>query len=172
MEDWVSSTSLPELAPFVTAVPQQAAVAPQVTFGEAISVCFKKYATFKGRARRSEYWWWQLFCFILSIATCGIGYIVVLIPNIAVTFRRLHDVGRSGWWWTASFVLSLIYGVCFYFIIFQLMAGNDAPIALAISTVVANIATIIIGIMVFVFTLLDSKRGSNRYGDSPKYPNG
>lgn len=172
LPDWVPAASLPELAKFVTTMPQRPFATPQVAFDEAISGCFKKFATFKGRARRSEYWWFQLFCFLLSIVTCGIGYIVVLIPNIAVTVRRLHDVGRSGWWWGICFLMSLVYGTCFYFTIYQLMAGNEVPISLTIATVVSHIANLILGITLFVFTLLDSKRGTNRYGDSPKYPNG
>ena len=52
------------------------------------------------------------------------------------------------------------------------MAGNEVPIALTIATVVSHIANLILGITLFVFTLLDSKRGTNRYGDSPKYPTG
>ena len=53
---------------------------PQVGFGEAISICFKKYADFSGRARRSEYWWFMLFCLLLGVVTCGIGLLAVIIP--------------------------------------------------------------------------------------------
>ncbi len=66
-------------------------------FGEAIKVCFNKFANFEGRARRSEFWWFQLFTYIISSLTCGIGGLVLLLPTIAVTARRLHDTGRSGW---------------------------------------------------------------------------
>ena len=77
----------------------------------------KKYAVFSGRARRKEYWFFVLFNIIFSIAftvidgvtgtldpTMGIGLLsllyslAVLIPSISVTVRRLHDIGRSGWW--------------------------------------------------------------------------
>ncbi len=72
----------------------------------------KKYAVFTGRARRKEYWLFVLFSIIISIiisfvATLlgddrGIVHILyslaVLVPSIAVTARRLHDVGKSGWW--------------------------------------------------------------------------
>jgi len=77
----------------------------------------KKYADFSGRARRREYWFFVLFNIIISVvlsvcdavvgtynAAAGIGILTgiytlaVLIPGIAVSVRRLHDTGRSGWW--------------------------------------------------------------------------
>ena len=69
-----------------------------------------KYAEFNGRARRSEYWYFVLFNFIVSLglgmvdAFTGMGFLnylyslAVIIPGIAVGVRRLHDTGRSGWW--------------------------------------------------------------------------
>ena len=91
-----------------------------MTFSQAVSsVLLNKYATFSGRARRSEYWWWYLFVtivflvasvidraigFTYSDLTLGGGWlatiaaIVFLVPNLAVGVRRLHDTGRSGWW--------------------------------------------------------------------------
>jgi len=76
----------------------------------------KKYAVFSGRARRKEYWMFALFNMIfaivamildniLGIAVEGVGYgpiyrlyaLAVLIPGLAVSVRRLHDVGKSGW---------------------------------------------------------------------------
>lgn len=77
----------------------------------------KKYAVFSGRARRKEYWFFVLFNIIISIVLAvidgvtgsfspeagmgllgGIYTLAVLIPSIAVSVRRLHDTGRSGWW--------------------------------------------------------------------------
>lgn len=71
----------------------------------------KKYAVFKGRAARAEYWFFVLFNFVISIGlgvisallndalnTLGMLYaLFILIPSIAVSVRRLHDVGKSGW---------------------------------------------------------------------------
>jgi uncharacterized membrane protein YhaH (DUF805 family) len=71
----------------------------------------KNYAGFSGRARRTEYWMFVLINFLISIAISvverilGIGAVLgilyslaVLIPGLAVGFRRLHDTNRSGWW--------------------------------------------------------------------------
>ena len=82
-----------------------------------------KYACFSGRARREEYWMFILFDIIFGLAfnLCGsllavatgimafslIGSIfnlAVMIPGTAVLFRRLHDTGRSGWWWLIGFI--------------------------------------------------------------------
>lgn len=70
----------------------------------------QKYFVVSGRARRSEYWYFCLFNFIISIAFAVAGDIVkmpalqtiyslaVIFPGIAVTVRRMHDVGKSGWY--------------------------------------------------------------------------
>ena len=75
-----------------------------MTFFESIKTCFSKYADFDGRASRSEFWWWVLFVFLASSATSMLSPVVsglfslgVLLPNIAVGARRLHDTDRSGW---------------------------------------------------------------------------
>ena len=85
-----------------------------MNFVEAIKSGFVKYATFSGRACRSEYWYWTLFTFIGGICT-GIAdvwivgdaelmpvnlifNVIVFIPSIVVSIRRLHDINRTGWW--------------------------------------------------------------------------
>jgi uncharacterized membrane protein YhaH (DUF805 family) len=76
-----------------------------MTFTESIQICFKKYTDFNGRATRSEFWWWVLFTFLLSACSQllsqklgSVVSLVVFLPSIAVASRRLHDIGRSGWW--------------------------------------------------------------------------
>lgn len=75
-----------------------------MTFGESISTCFSKYATFDGRATRSEFWWFFLFTFLASAAASmvsetlsGLFSLAVLLPSLAVGARRLHDVDKSAW---------------------------------------------------------------------------
>lgn len=111
----------------------------------------RKYATFEGRARRKEYWFFILFN-VLAVVVLGIIDVVlgtsskeaglgllsgiyllaVLLPALAVTVRRLHDTDRSGWWILIEFI------------------------------------PLIGGLVLLVFTLLDGTPGSNRFGPSPK----
>lgn len=86
--------------------------------GNAISTCLSKYATFSGRAKRSEYWYFYLFYAILYVVGSIVGasadspallYVFIApfwIPQLAVGVRRMHDVGRSGW-----FILVPIYNI-------------------------------------------------------------
>jgi uncharacterized membrane protein YhaH (DUF805 family) len=76
-----------------------------MNFGQAISTCFSRYATFSGRASRPEFWWFFLFQVLVSLAAQMLGGVIagviglaLLLPGLAVGTRRLHDVGRSGWW--------------------------------------------------------------------------
>ena len=116
-----------------------------MSFSQAVSsVLLNKYATFSGRARRSEYWWWYLFVTIVFVVagildnaigltysdlTIGGGWIatialiVFLIPNLAVSVRRLHDTGRSGWWLLIGLVPVIGFFVLLYF--FVLDSEND-----------------------------------------------
>ena len=70
----------------------------QLGFGEAISRGFSNYFTSGGRASKPEYWRWMLFAALSWIALLLVGGFVTLIPSLAVTSRRLHDIGKSGWW--------------------------------------------------------------------------
>jgi len=101
---------------------------------EAISYCFRNYVGFKGRAARSEYWYWTLFVYLLLIVawlidmtvfgfnTTGVNPMTVLaslatlLPTLAVSARRLHDIDRSGWWalliFTVIGYIALIYWAC------------------------------------------------------------
>lgn len=96
-------------------------------FATAVVTCFRNYATFGGRARRSEFWWFALFNFgvllILGAIDTGFGdphrmlapgegvspvgmiyWLAVFLPSLAVTVRRLHDTDRTGWWVLLQFV--------------------------------------------------------------------
>ncbi len=122
-----------------------------MSFQEAVRNVFQNYATFTGRARRSEYWYFALFNMLVSgILTAlenaagdgGIGSILaivsglfslaVLVPSLAVTWRRLHDIGKSG----ANYFLILI------------------PLVGAI--------------LLLVWLCRDSDPGDNMYGPNPK----
>ena len=96
-----------------------------MSFGEAVRTCFQKYADFSGRASRPEYWWFALFTvlvyaalFVLasavgtaSDALAGLVALLLfaailglILPSIAAAVRRLHDTGRSGWWYLIGLV--------------------------------------------------------------------
>ncbi len=86
--------------------------------GDAISICFKKYATFNGRAKRSEYWLFYLFYLIIYVAASiidasqntslntSLAVLLFFIPMLAVGCRRMHDVDKSGW-----FILIPFYNI-------------------------------------------------------------
>ena len=128
-------------------------------FTQSVKSVFSKYATFSGRASRSEYWYFVLFNIIASIALflLGIaigaavggsdgamgglivGYILyviyglgVLIPSLAVTVRRLHDTNNSGW------------------------------------LILIGLIPCIGGIVLLVLTILQGTNGENKYGDIPE----
>ena len=116
-------------------------------FQSAIRNCFRNYATFRGRASRSEYWWFTLFILlamlVLSIIETrflGFGEVTrgpgswawrsnggpltglftlgVLLPGLAVAVRRLHDLGKSGWWLLVGLV-PLLGGLILLFFMVQ-----------------------------------------------------
>ena len=101
--------------------------------------CWQKAFDFEGRARRSEYWFWNLGNFVLGLAFIFAGipqlwvflWVLAVIPTVCVSVRRLHDIGRSGWW----FLL--------------------APIP-------------IVSLILLYFFCCDSEPGDNKYGPSPK----
>ena len=125
-------------------------------FGEAVKSFWSNYSTFKGRSRRSEYWWIQLFLVLTNLVVAAIDLalmngdvdrfianggggivglvwiLVTIVPALAVLVRRLHDTGKSGWWVLIGFV--------------------------------PFVGTIVL----FVFSVLDSDAGDNKYGASPK----
>lgn len=82
-----------------------------MTFVESIKTCFSKYADFNGRASRSEFWWFALFCIVAGFVASMIStilsllfYLGILLPSIAAGARRLHDTDRSGWLQLIGFI--------------------------------------------------------------------
>jgi uncharacterized membrane protein YhaH (DUF805 family) len=106
-----------------------------MSFAEAIKTCFQKYAEFRGRASRPEFWWFVLLYYIVIFlpvvpliavgsassvngpfdesggaagvvfaVLVGLAVLALIIPFLAVGTRRLHDTGKSGWWWLITLV--------------------------------------------------------------------
>lgn len=115
------------------------------------SVLVENYANFKGRARRSEYWYFVLFNVLLNIVMLGLFFIVpeivflsvlvglaLIIPGLAVVVRRFHDIGKSGW--------------------------NIAWVLLS----VIPIANFVVAILFLIWFCRDSQPGENKWGANPK----
>ena len=110
------------------------------TFVEAMRVCLmEKYACFNGRASRSEFWYFNLGCFLLGLAVVIVGSILaavlgkvgfgimvllyiayfrgIIVPSLAVQVRRLHDINQTGWLVLAGIVLNMLAGLGLVFVI-------------------------------------------------------
>ena len=105
---------------------------------EAVRAALKGYVSFSGRATRSEYWWFFLFCLLapgavvlISLKLAALVALALLLPGISVTVRRLHDAGRSGWWWFIGFVPIAGPIVLFYFAVQPSDGDNDYGTAAA-----------------------------------------
>ncbi|WP_282694978.1 DUF805 domain-containing protein [Streptomyces sp. CC208A] len=94
----------------------------------------KNYAGFSGRARRKEYWMFFLFNAIVALLLGGLSVAVettipymiyvlaIIVPSLAVSVRRLHDTGRSGWWLLFAFV-PVVGGITLF--VFTVLEGQN-----------------------------------------------
>lgn len=83
---------------------------PQLSIGEALKAACNKIFQFNGRSRRSEFWWTALVVLIINAITQDTISWLMYLLMIPITFRRLHDTGRSGWWWGAGIIAT--YAIC------------------------------------------------------------
>lgn len=162
-----------------------------MTFTAAVRHVLSHYATFRGRADRAEFWWWQLAVLLAGIvasaldraadATVGVAVLVplltlaVLVPNLAVAVRRLHDSDLVGWWVLAP-VLLVAGGVLMLVgaVVAALAdgfseggsSGNGFGAALALA---ALGALLLLGGLVtqLVLMLRAGTPGPNRFGPAP-----
>ena len=159
---------------------------PSMGFSESVKSVLSNLLNFNGRSRRSELWWYYLAYILVAMALnlmltpfpilLGVIATVLQLTLWAVTVRRLHDRGHSGWWVTAAILISVfaqfyMAGSGYYEIMSAVNPNIEDAIA-ALSGPVFSIAVLISGIMnitIFVFCVLDSKPEPNKYGNSPKY---
>ncbi len=95
-----------------------------MTFQQSVVTCLKKYFVFSGRASRSEFWWFQLFVFLINAILSALGFLTLqslvglalFMPGLAAACRRLHDSGRTGWW-----LLLILVPVVGWIILFVLL---------------------------------------------------
>ncbi|MBB3992432.1 uncharacterized membrane protein YhaH (DUF805 family) [Sulfitobacter undariae] len=126
MEDWLpygragTDAGSPPLTPRApVSHAQDPASEDANTFVGALKDGFSRYVDFGTRSTRSQYWWWTLWTILISLGTgfldgmLGMGEfgainalasLVTFLPSIAVAIRRLHDIGRSGWWLLLMFI--------------------------------------------------------------------
>jgi uncharacterized membrane protein YhaH (DUF805 family) len=149
---------------------------------------FRRYAEFKGRSQRLEYWMFTLFNAIvfglLNLLVTAVGptpllvySAAVLIPGTAVTVRRFHDVGLSGWWLMAALIpgvaglLGTVSGI------FAVLIDSGASGAVTIDKVAGPVGDqlkwtavglLVTNIIVLVVLLLPGTVGANRFGADPR----
>jgi len=169
-----------------------------VGFSEAIKTCFRKSFVFRGRASRSEFWYWILF---VSIGTWGLIQLDVMIFDtpflgisdpmgalfgwltlpalLVVSWRRLHDIGRSGWWIGTGF-LWFVFSVIVGFILALLVSnsvesGNTAFLvkmkpfksAIEMFPYISIGLEILWGLLLLAFFCTPSKEAGKRFGSNP-----
>ena len=121
-----------------------AAELPMVDFGTAVKLGFQRYVDFSDRSTRAEYWWWGLFSVVVSFAlfiadtltgnSSTFGWLgglletlftlATIIPSLALSVRRLHDINRTGWWLLLLFVLVIGWIVL---IVWAIERGDEGP---------------------------------------------
>lgn len=167
-------------------------------FVEAVKTCFSKAFTFTGRARRSEYWYWYLFSVIVSMPLSIILEIIPeddwilaiivalvasgwnffnMIATLSVAIRRLHDTGRSGWWYGVSMILAFVWAmlVVVGIVVFAVSMIDDTSASMMealtpflVVLLVTYIPLLAYSIVLLVWLCQDSTPGPNKYGENPK----
>lgn len=158
---------------------------------EATGRVLRRYAVFRGRAERSEFWWWVLAVtigqVILGIVGGAIGFpllgivfsLAVLLPSLAVTTRRLHDTGRKGSWLVIWIVIYIILGgimlIGFSLMLVGGLAGlageesfEDLLLGGAVGVYAPVLPMLAVAIWSTVWLARKGEDGDNRFGPDPR----
>lgn len=158
------------------------------TIGQAVARFWKKYATFSGRASRSEYWWWYLVALIVNAVLSGLSQLdgpagstfsvlsgvwglAILIPTLALLWRRLHDTNRSGLWALAPIVFWLAAAVLLsagLLLLGTSSANADTTRATlgGVLMLLAGVALLIGSVFTLILTVLPSNSAGTRFDRS------
>lgn len=148
------------------------------------------FANFDGRARRCEFWYFQLFAFIFILVAEVLDLLVfgplfrpltwllslyLLVPQLAVSVRRLHDTGRSGyymlWYYIVVFVwvvAMVVIGMSNIAMLMQLNPVSDQPIGFLAVLLGGLLVFSVWSIFFLVWFCTDGHKGENKYGPDPK----
>ena len=155
---------------------------PSLEFSNAINLAASRIFVCKGRSRRSEFWWTQLLVYIATIALTPFVGSILRILTIPLTIRRLHDTGRSGWWWGFGAILKFAVVIFILYSIAKVaLSGYDLAtidkdfnifeyeIYLVIKIIIGIIIVAVYDIVLLILCCIDSDKEENEYGQSPKY---
>ena len=143
---------------------------PSLTFQEAVKTAFDKITQFQGRSRRSEYWWTVLAVYgasiLLQFVITPLGSLILSLSLMPLTFRRLHDTGRSGWCWIIAIFMNIVTLIVMCYDIF-VNAGSEDTIYIKYGLIF--LILLLYRILLIVYLCQDSDPNTNKYGESPKY---
>ena len=160
---------------------------PQLKFLEAFNSATSKIFQFNGRSRRSEFWWIMSIVYISGILCTPVLGFFLEILMIPLIFRRLHDTGRSGWWYGISLILKIGFAIAIIYDAFSFcmniptLTNEVRPYEYDKANVISYIFTIyakyaLWGLVIFIYQIvlliifcIDSDVYENDYGESPKY---
>lgn len=150
-------------------------------------VVFENFANFKGRARRSEYWYFTLANIIISfiamiideilhlkIGSSNSGVVnslyglIMFVPSLAVSVRRLHDIGKSGWLLLIAYAIMIIGVVALVATSMSaIMGGGDMP-TFGASFIIGILMILGVAIWILILFCKEGDQGANKYGADPK----
>jgi uncharacterized membrane protein YhaH (DUF805 family) len=152
-----------------------------MTLNQAIKTCLQNYATFSGRASRSEYWWWLLSVILLAVSVASfemffygeesnfslfsdLFYLSIFLPDTAVSARRLQDVGFNATPWLFAFFGFGLWNVAGMIATYSGIVADWYETGISDYMLYIEVAIFLACVVIFVFP---SQSGTNTYGPNP-----